>query len=167
MDFRLRAWTMNDAPVLPKYANNFNIARFMTDRFPHPYTVSDAQSFIEFANRDQPVHIFAIDINGEAVGGIGIHPQEDVFRKNAELGYWLAEPFWGKGVISNAIPEMIDFAFKTYDITRIFARPFGTNKASQRVLEKAGFKLEARFEKTLFKNGEWLDELVYAFRRKQ
>jgi len=166
MDFRLRPWMIDDATRLPKYANNFNIARFMTDRFPHPYTVADARSFIELANRDEPVHIFAIDINGEAVGGIGIHPQEDVFRKNAELGYWLAEPFWGKGIITEAIGQMVDFAFKTYDINRVFARPFGTNKASQRVLEKAGFILEARFEKILFKNGEWLDELVYAFRRK-
>ena len=165
MDFRLRPWTMNDAAGLPAYANNFKIARLMTDRFPHPYTVDDAKSFIEFANRDEPVHIFAIDINGEAVGGIGIHPQEDVFRKNAELGYWLAEPFWGKGIITKAIIQMIEFAFQTYDINRVFARPFGTNKASQRVLEKAGFTLEGRFEKTLCKNGEYLDELVYALRR--
>ena len=165
MDFRLRPWKMNDAQGLPKYANNLKIARFMTDRFPHPYTVADAKSFIEFANGDEPVHLFAIDINGEAVGGIGIHPQEDVFRKNAELGYWLAEPFWGKGIITRAVTQMINFAFNTYDINRVFARPFGTNKASQRVLEKAGFKLEGRFEKTLVKNGEYLDELVYAVRR--
>jgi RimJ/RimL family protein N-acetyltransferase len=165
MNFKLRPWTMDDAAGLPEYANNFNIARYMTDRFPHPYTVNDAKSFITFATKDDPIHVFAIDINGRASGGIGIHPQEDVFRKNAELGYWLAEPFWGKGIITAAVIQMVEFAFKTYDIDRVFARPFGTNKASQRVLEKAGFKLEARFPGTLFKNGQHLDELVYAYRR--
>ena len=80
--------------------------------------------------------LFAIDVNGEAVGGIGLHPQTDIHRKNAELGYWLAEPFWGKGIVSKAILEIIEFGFKTYDIDRIFARPFGTNAASQKVLEK-------------------------------
>ncbi len=165
MDFKLRPWTMNDASSLPQYANNFKIARFMTDQFPHPYTADNAKAFIEFATRDHPIHIFAIDINGQAVGGIGIHPQQDVYRKNAEMGYWLAEPFWGKGIITKAIKEMTDFAFKKYDINRVFARPFGTNTASQRVLEKAGYKLEAKLEKTIFKNGEYDDELIYAVRR--
>ena len=108
-----------------------------------------------------------IDVNGEAVGGIGLHPKEDIERMNAELGYWLAEPFWGKGIITKAITQIVDFGFKTYDITRIFARPFGTNLASQRVLEKAGFKFECKFEKTLLKNGEMLDELFYSIRRKE
>jgi ribosomal-protein-alanine N-acetyltransferase len=98
------------------------------------------------------------------VGGIGIHPQTDIQRKNAELGYWLAESFWGNGIISNAIKQVVQFTFETYDINRIYARPFGTNIASQQVLEKNGFDLEARFEKTLIKNGELLDELIYAIR---
>ncbi|MDV7400217.1 GNAT family protein, partial [Arthrospira platensis SPKY1] len=77
---------------------------------------------------------------------------------------WLAEPFWGRGIVTEAIKQVVDFAFNTYDINRIFARPFGTNIASQRVLEKAGFTLEARLEKTLYKNGEYLDELIYSVR---
>jgi len=165
MDFKLRPWTMNDAENLPRYANNIRIARYMKDRFPHPYTVEDARAFISMATEDDPVHIFAIDIGGEAVGGIGIHPQQDVFRKNAELGYWLGEPFWGRGIVTKAINEILVFAFQNYDITRVFATPFGTNKASQMVLEKAGFTLEAKLEKTIFKNGEYEDELIYAFRR--
>ena len=92
-------------------------------------------------------------------------PQADVHRKNAELGYWLAEPYWGQGIITRAITRMVSYGFEHWDIHRIFARPFGTNIASQRALEKAGFVLEARFEKTIFKNGEYLDELVYAIRR--
>lgn len=164
-DFRLRPWSINDLDSLVENANNFKIAQFMTDGFPHPYTRENAKAFIEFATKDSIPHIFAIDINGEAVGGIGIHPQTDIHRRNAELGYWLAESFWGKGIITKAIKETLNFAFKTYDIDRVFARPFGTNVASQRVLEKAGFKLEGKFEKTLVKNGELLDELIYSIRR--
>jgi len=165
MDFELRPWKISDKDSLTQYANNLKIARFMTDGFPHPYTIENAEEFIGFASNGNPINIFAIDINGEAVGGIGIHPQSDIHRKNAELGYWLGEPFWGKGIITKAILKMVDFGFETHDINRIFARPFGTNLASQRVLEKAGFNLEARFEKTYFKNGEYLDELIYAIRR--
>ena len=165
MNFTLRPWAISDLDNLIKYANNWNIAKNMTDGFPFPYTKNDGKVFIEFATRDNPIHIFAIDIEGEAVGGIGIHPQTDIQRKNAELGYWLAESFWGKGIISNAIKQVVQFTFETYDINRIYARPFGTNIASQKVLEKNGFVLEARFENTLIKNGELLDELIYAIRK--
>jgi [ribosomal protein S5]-alanine N-acetyltransferase len=165
MDFKLRPWHISDLKSLVKLANNLNIAKDMTDQFPHPYTMDNGKAFIAFATKDDPVHIFAINIGGEAVGGIGIHPQADIQRKNAELGYWLAEPFWGQGIMTKAIPQMLDFAFKTYDINRVFARPFGTNIASQKVLEKTGFKREGRFSKTVFKNGEYLDELIYAVRR--
>jgi RimJ/RimL family protein N-acetyltransferase len=78
------------------------------------------------------------------------------------MGYWLAEEYWGLGIMTEAVKQTIEHSFKSFDITRIFARPFSTNLASQRVLEKAGMKLEARFEKTLFKNGQFLDELVYS-----
>lgn len=165
MNFTLRPWSMDDLDNLVKNANNFNIAKFMTNAFPHPYNAENGKMFITFANQDTPKHIFAIDVAGQAIGGIGIHLQTDIHCKNAELGYWLAEPFWGYGIITKAISQMVDFAFNTYDINRVFARPFGTNKASQRVLEKAGFVLEGRLEKVLFKNGEYLDELIYAVRR--
>ena len=166
MKFSIRPWTLNDLDSLVKYANNWNISRNLTDKFPFPYTETDGKEFIEFASYDDPIHIFAIDIEGEAAGGIGIHKQDDIHRKNAELGYWLAEPFWGKGIMTNAVKQMVTFAFITYDIDRVFARPFGTNKASQRVLEKAGFTLEGKFEKVLYKNEEYLDELIYSIRRK-
>ena len=165
MEFTLRSWTTNDLDSLVKYANNYNIAKNLTNKFPHPYSTENGKAFIAYATAETPHHIMAIDICGEAVGGIGIHPQTDVQCKNAEMGYWLAEPFWGHGVISKAIPLMVAYGFDNWDITRIFARPFGSNLASQRVLEKAGFRLEAHFEKTMFKNGEYLDELVYAVRR--
>jgi len=165
MEIKLRPWKIEDADSLVENANNFDIARFMSDAFPSPYTLEDAKNFIAFATKDEPIHIFAIDIDGQAVGGIGIHPQADIMKKNAELGYWLGEKYWGKGIISKAIREIIPWAFNTYDITRIYARPFGSNMASQKVLEKAGFVLEARIKENIFKNGEYLDELIYAIRR--
>jgi [ribosomal protein S5]-alanine N-acetyltransferase len=165
MQFSLRPWTPQDLDSLVENANNLNVACYMTDGFPHPYTHENGKAFIEFATKDHPVHIFAIDVNGKAVGGVGIHPQNDIMKKNAELGYWLAEAYWGNGIITRAIKEIVEFAFKTYDITRIYARPFGNNLASQKVLEKTGFKLEARIEKNIFKNGEFLDECIYALRR--
>lgn len=167
MDYKLRPWNINDLDSLVKYANNPNIANYLTDGFPYPYLKENGRKFIEHATADDPVHIFAIDINGEAVGGIGIHPQADIQKKNAELGYWLAEPFWGNGIMTKAIQQMIDFTFKTFDINRIFARPFGNNPGSQKILEKNGFVLEAKFDKTLIKNGQLLDELIYAIRKSE
>lgn len=165
MEIKLRPWNIEDAESLVENANNFEIARFMSDAFPYPYTIEHANNFIAFATKDEPIHIFAIEIDGKAVGGIGIHPQVDIMKKNAELGYWLGEKYWGKGIISKAIREIIPWAFNTYDITRIYARPFGSNMASQKVLEKAGFVLEARIKENIFKNGAYLDELIYAIRR--
>ncbi len=165
MDFKLRPWRMDDLDCLVRYANNPNISGFLTDQFPHPYTEEDGRNFIKMAKNAFPVKILAIEVQGEAAGSIGIHPLQDIFRENAELGYWLAEPYWGQGLTTRAVREMVHFAFDHYNIQRVFARPFGNNPASQKVLEKAGFILEARFEKTLIKNGERLDELVYAIRR--
>jgi RimJ/RimL family protein N-acetyltransferase len=111
---------------------------------------------------DNPTKVFAIDVNGEAVGSIGIFPQADIHEKNAEMGYWLAEEFWGQGIMTRAIQEIVEYGFRTFDIVRIFARPFSTNLKSQRVLEKAGFIFEARLKNILFKNGDFMDEIIYA-----
>lgn len=163
--FQLRPWTLNDVDSLARFGNNPRIAANMTDQFPSPYTPEKARAFIEYATGNTPPNILAIEVDGQAAGGIGIHLQSDIYRKNAELGYWLAEPYWGQGIMSRAIAQMVEYAFKNWDINRIFARPYGTNIGSRRALEKAGFILEARFEKTIFKNGEYQDELVYAIRR--
>ncbi len=165
MKFTLRPWLETDLDSLVKYANNPRISNNLTDAFPYPYRKENGEKFIKMAMSQDPRHIMAIVLNNEASGAVGIHQQKDVFRKNAEMGYWLAEPYWGKGIMTEAIKQMIPYGFENFDITRIFARPYGTNMASQRVLEKAGFKLEATFEKTLFKNGEFLDELIYAVRK--
>jgi [ribosomal protein S5]-alanine N-acetyltransferase len=165
MKFILRPWTIQDLDSLVKFANNFNIAKNLMDIFPHPYSIDDGKFFIELATKNNPPNILAIEVNREAAGAVGLHQQNDVYRKNAELGYWLAEPYWGKGIITEAIRQMVDYGFKNWDITRIYARPFAYNITSQKALEKAGFVLEAKLEKTIFKNGEYHDEMIYAIRR--
>jgi [ribosomal protein S5]-alanine N-acetyltransferase len=152
MKVKLRAWQSSDLENLVQYANNPQIANNLMDRFPHPYSEADGKAFLAFAQSNGAEQIFAIEVDGQAVGGISIEPQTDIHRKNAELGYWLAQPFWGQGIVSEAIRQVVDFAFSTYNIDRIFARPFGTNSASHRVLEKNHFILEGRFEKVLYKN---------------
>lgn len=165
MEFKLRPFAMSDLDNLVKHANNFNISKNLTDKFPHPYLAENGRAFIEMTKAMQPVSVFGIIVDGEVAGGIGLHPRKDVERLNAELGYWVAEPFWGNKIAPRAIAQIVEFGFGNLEIDRIFARPFGSNLASQRVLEKAGFKLEARFEKTMIKNGVLEDELVYAIRR--
>lgn len=162
---RLRPWTIHDLDRLVECANNFNIAKNLRNRFPFPYTREDGVLFIETVSKQNPVQVFAIEVDGMPGGGIGIFPQDDIFCKNAELGYWLAEPLWGRGIITEAIKQMLPYAFNTWDISRIFATPFGHNTGSQKALEKAGFVLEGRFAKTIYKNGEYHDELIYAVRK--
>lgn len=166
MDYKLRKFEETDVESLVRHANNYKIARFLTDGFPYPYTDEHAKAFIANANDEKsPNLIFAIEVNGEAAGAVGVHPQSDIHRKNAEMGYWLAEPYWGHGIVTRVVKEVVQIAFEKFNINRVFARPFSSNPASQRVLEKAGFRLEGRFEKTLIKNGEYLDELIYAVRK--
>lgn len=159
---KLRPWDIGDLDQLVQYANNPNIASFLTNKFPHPYTREDGNSFIKMAQSHSPTRIFAIEYNRSMVGAIGLHPLDDIFSKNAELGYWVAQPYWGKGIATSAVSQIIEYGSKKLPITRIFARPFSNNKPSQRVLEKAGMGLEAVLKKTISKNGETLDECIYS-----
>lgn len=165
MQFALRPWHSEDQTSLVQQANNPRIARFMTDQFPNPFTPEKAAAFIQRASQNTPPTILAIELDDKAIGGIGLHPGSDVYRNNAEMGYWLGEDFWGKGIITAAIRAMVQYGFETLPIQRIYARPYGNNPASQKALLKAGFLLEARLEKTILKNDEALDELIFAKRR--
>jgi RimJ/RimL family protein N-acetyltransferase len=158
----LRPWKSSDIDNLLLYANNPKIASNLTNAFSHPYTKEAGLKFLEMAQSHSPTHIFAICINNQAIGGIGVHPQQDIHEKCAELGYWLAEPFWGQGIMSQAVKQMIEYAFKNFDIVRLFARPFSSNKGSQKVLEKCGFSHEATLKKSIYKNDIYLDELIYS-----
>jgi [ribosomal protein S5]-alanine N-acetyltransferase len=156
---------MNDLDYLVRYANNKKIADNLTDAFPHPYTHENGREFIMKANEQKPLGIFAIEVDGVPCGAIGIQPGTDIRRKSAEMGYWLAEEYWGKGIVTDAVRQMVDYGFRNFDLNRIFARPFSTNIASQRVLEKAGLAFEARLVNADFKNGRFVDEMIYVIRK--
>ena len=162
MEYKLRDWKTSDLKSLVAHANNFNIAKWLTNQFPFPYTENDGKVYIESASKEHKSKNFAIEIDGEAVGAIGIFPQSDIHAKTAEIGYWLSEKYWGNGIMPKAISEIVNYGFGTFDIVRIYARPFSTNKGSQRALEKAGFEREATLKKALYKNGEYLDEIIYS-----
>lgn len=160
----LRSWQASDLEDLCCRANDDRIARFMTDAFPHPYSSLDGLRFLTLA-MSSPERFRAIVTDAGVVGGIGLHSQSDVFSLNAELGYWLSPAFHGKGIMTRAVGEMVAHGFATLPVHRIFARPFSNNPASMRVLEKAGFVLEARLQGTILKRDEVLDELIYGIRR--
>lgn len=158
----LRAWKPGDEPSLVRHANSRTIWRNLRDAFPHPYTLVDAKRWIEVANPTPPITNFAIVVEGAAVGAIGLVLREDVFRKSAEIGYWLGEEFWGRGIVTEAVRAVTDYAFETFDLCRVYAGVFEWNPASMRVLEKAGYEFECRMKKSVTKDGETIDEFIYA-----
>lgn len=158
----LRPWRTSDASSLVTYANNRNVARQLRDRFPHPYTAADARQFIQSTAHARPTTTFAITLGGEAVGGAGFAPGDDVERYSAEVGYWLAEPFWGRGITTDAVRLVSGYAFRTCNMLRLFALPFADNAQSIRVLEKAGYTLEAVLRAGSVKQGVARDQALYA-----
>nr|WKN34189.1 GNAT family protein [Tunicatimonas sp. TK19036] len=161
-DIILRPWQEGDEASLAKYANNRSIWQNVRDRFPHPYTHQDARIWVQVADKDPNALNFAIEVDKEAVGGIGVVFKDDVYHRTAEIGYWLGEPYWKQGITTRAVSAVTDYVFAHYDICRLYAGIFEYNTASGRVLEKAGYTLEARLRKNVTKNGRTVDELVYA-----
>jgi ribosomal-protein-alanine N-acetyltransferase len=159
----LRSWRSSDLESLVKYANNRNIWINLRDRFPHPYTARDGRAFLKHTLEQFPETGFAIVVHGEAVGGIGFQLAGDVERVSAEIGYWLGEPFWGRGIATEALCAVTTYAVATHGLTRLYALPFAWNTASCRVLEKAGYALEARLRRSAIKDGRITDQLQYAF----
>jgi len=159
----VRSWRMADAEPLARHADNRKIWLNLRDAFPHPYTRHDAREFIQSVSNRTPETTFAIAVNGEPVGCVGFVLRPDVERVSAEIGYWLAEPFWGRGIATDALVALTDYAIATYALTRIYALPFAWNAASCRVLEKAGYRLEARLHRSAIKNGVITDQMQYAF----
>ena len=158
----IRQWRKDDAQSLVKYANNRNVWLNLRDAFPHPYTDASAQAFLEIAARQNPTTFFAIATPEGAIGGIGVVLKSDVHRLTAELGYWLGEPFWGKGIMSEAVSKFADYAFQQYKLVRLFAEAYAYNAGSCRVLEKAGFTFEGRMRASAFKDGQIIDQLIYS-----
>ncbi len=159
----VRSWRASDLEPLVRYANNRKIWLNLRDRFPHPYTRGDGQRFIKAMRDASPETAFAIVVDGEAVGGIGFVLQQDVDRASSEIGYWLGEPLWGRGITSEALAAVTQHVIAAHGVTRVFAVPFAHNAASCRVLEKAGYVLEARLRRSAIKDGQVIDQFQYAF----
>jgi len=161
-EYWIRDWCRDDAPSIARYANNRKIWINLRDAFPHPYAPKDAEAFLKRAMQRVPRTFFAIATEAEAIGSIALMPGQDVHRFTAELGYWLGEPFWGKGIMTKAVNAISEYAFEEIGLHRIFAEPYITNPASARVLEKAGFVCEGILKANAVKDGRVLDQLLYA-----
>ena len=162
-NLRLKPWHTDMADRLQMLANDVRVAKWLTDKFPHPYTLDHAHAFIKFASDTTSHHeVFAILFEDELIGGIGLHPLTDIFAHNAELGYWIAPPYWGKGFMTKCVDQIVKYGFQSMGIERIFARPFGDNIGSQKVLEHCKFQQEAVLKKTIKKWGEYKDEIIYS-----
>ena len=159
----LRPWSIGDAGQLAVIADNKKIADNLRDGFPFPYSLKDAKDWLNIIlPENYPPRFFAITVDKKLVGSIGIVTKTDIYRKNFEIGYFLAEEQWGKGIATQAIKAATSYAFKDFDIVRVYAEPFSDNTGSRRALEKAGFTLEATLSRNVIKNNIIKDSCIYS-----
>ncbi|HRI64194.1 MAG TPA: GNAT family N-acetyltransferase [Polyangium sp.] len=158
----LRPWDTRDIDVLPGIANDRSIWLNVRDGFPHPYDRASAEAWVALCAKGTMPHSFAIDANGSAIGGIGLHPLDDVHRKTAELGYWLGIAHWGRGFATEAVRAIVEYGFSQLPLERIQAGVYDWNEASSRVLLKANFQFEGRMRRHAFKDTKLVDMLLYA-----
>jgi [ribosomal protein S5]-alanine N-acetyltransferase len=158
----VRRWTADDVEALVTHADNVNIARQLRDRFPHPYTRVNAIAFLKHATGAHPPTSLAIEVDRQAVGGIGYVAGTDVERYTAEIGYWLSEQYWGRGIVTEAVMMVTTLAFTERNLLRLYAVPFADNIASMRVLEKAGYVREGVMRASSVKYGQPRDQAMYA-----
>ncbi len=161
----VRSFRATDAAELARHADNRKVWLQLRDRFPHPYSVDDARQFIAFTRGGEPETAFAIAVDDRPVGSIGAVLRDDVERCSAEVGYWLGEPYWGRGIATRALVGFTRFAFAAYEVERLYALPMAANGASCRVLEKAGYQLEGRLRRSAVKDGRVQDQMLYAMLR--
>ena len=158
----LRPLRESDAPALAAHANDRDVWLNLRDRFPHPYGLADALAYVAHVRARPRPTSFGIVVDGEAAGSITLMPGNDIARATAELGYWLGRRHWGRGIVSDAVRAMTRHAFDGLAMHRVFAVPFVRNPASSRVLEKAGYVREGRMRRSAVKDGEILDQWLYA-----
>jgi RimJ/RimL family protein N-acetyltransferase len=158
----VRDWRPADAPALVRHADNRRVWRNLYDGFPNPYTIEDARKWIATARAAAPRTFFAIEVDGEAAGGIGVTLGTGNFKGTASIGYWLGQAHWGRGILSEALPAVSAVAFESFDLRRIEAAVFAWNPASMRVLEKSGYVREGVRRAAAVKDGEVVDLVVYA-----
>jgi [ribosomal protein S5]-alanine N-acetyltransferase len=159
----LRPWSILDAEQLAKIADNKRIADNLRDGFPFPYSLKDAREWLNIIlPENYPPRFFSISLDDKIVGSIGLVTKTDIYRKNFEIGYFLSEQHWGKGIATNAIKAATAYAFRDFDVVRIYAEPFSDNAGSRKALEKAGYILEASLKHNVIKNGIIKDSCIYS-----
>ena len=161
----VRTFRADDAAELARQANSRKVWLQLRDYFPHPYSIDDARRFIAFASGEDPQIAFALTVGDAPAGAIGVTLRDDVERCSAEIGYWLGEQYWGRGIASRALAGFTPYAFELYGVERLYGIPFANNAASCRVLEKAGYSLEGRMRRSAIKDGTLQDQLLYAILR--
>jgi ribosomal-protein-alanine N-acetyltransferase len=159
--FSIRSFETGDAEAIVKYADNRNVSLQLRDLFPHPYTLKNAHEWLELAMNQDPERNFAIASPDEVIGGIGVELREGERRLSGEVGYWLGEPFWGRGIATRAVAAFTAYIFENLDLVRAYAEVYSSNPASGRVLQKAGYRLVGQFHNAIIKDGEILDLSVY------
>ena len=164
MNCKIRRWELSDARDLATALSNKKIQDNLRDGLPYPYTEQDGKEFISamLAANENDTFAFAITVNGKVIGSIGAFRQTNIHNKTAELGYYIAEEYWGKGIMTEAVKQLCDYVFSHTDIIRIYAEPFAYNIGSCRVLEKAGFQYEGTLRSNALKNGNVLDMKMYS-----
>lgn len=163
----VRDWQLTDAEQLCEVANNPNVARYLRDRFPNPYRLADAREHLDRMAGQTSPQLFAIVVDGRIAGGIGCHPGADIERCSAEIGYWLGEPYWGRGITTAAVRTMLPYYFESQRLTRIWSGVIAEHTASRRVLEKCGFTLEGIARCSIIKRGVVHDSAIYALLREE
>lgn len=160
---RLRPVEPADAPALARHANDRAIWLNLRDRFPHPYTLADAEWYVHFVNTEDATNMhLGIEVDGEVAGSISVLFKDDISRREAEIGYWLGRAYWGRGIVTAAVRALSEYALTCFDLCRLYATVFAHNPASTRVLEKAGYTFEARLRQSITKDGQTIDGLLYA-----
>lgn len=157
----IRTWRATDGDALVRHANNPRIAAQLRDRFPHPYTQADAERWLAFVATMDPLTSYVLEVEGELVGSIGVVLHSDIDRVSAEIGYWVAEPLWGRGIATAALQAFSTWAFDRFELTRLYATPFADNQASCRVLEKAGYQRVGLLRRAAIKQGQIRDLALY------
>lgn len=164
MNINIRKWRISDAADLALAVSNKKVQDNLRDGLPYPYTEQDGAEYIQamLSADENKTFAFAVTADDKAIGSISVFRQENIHRRTAELGYYIAEEYWGKGIMTEAIKQICEYVFQNSDIIRIFAEPFADNKASCRVLEKAGFQLEGILKSAAIKNGKIIDMKIYS-----
>lgn len=164
MECTIRRWKLEEAQDLAAALNNKKILDNLRDGLPYPYTTEDAEAFISMMLHadTEKTFAFAITVDDKAIGSIGVFRKDNIHSRTAEMGYYIAEPYWGQGIGTSAVRQTCDYIFQNTDIIRIFAEPFAFNTASCRILEKSGFEYEGTLRKNAVKNGVILDMKLYS-----